>query len=374
MSGIYVHIPFCKKACHYCNFHFSTSLAHKDKLLSMLHREIGMTSDYLSDRKLTSIYLGGGTPSLLEAYEIKGILDSLSDIYKWSDDIEITLEANPDDISARYLAELHHIGINRLSVGIQSFAEEDLRYMNRAHDAHQAESCLDLISKSPIDNYSLDLIYGSPTTTMEIWQDNVRKAMSYDPSHISAYCLTIEPDTAMGRWLDKGKIDQIDDHKANDQFAYLIDSLRKDGYQHYEISNFARPGHYAIHNTNYWRGEHYLGIGPAAHSYDGLSRSWNVANNAQYIRSISDDVLPRTTETLSVDDVYNEMVMTGLRTMWGVAFADLKSKLTTEYVSYLKDCISDPWISQYVFDNGTCVKLTDEGKVFADKIASLCFK
>lgn len=373
MSGIYIHIPFCKKACHYCNFHFSTSLKHKRPLLDAIIKEIELRADYLTDNQLTSIYFGGGTPSLLSASEVQEILDQLSRFYQWESDTEITIETNPDDITQEYLDDLYSLGVNRLSVGIQSFDKVDLEYMNRAHNEVEAVQCLELIKSSAFDNYTLDLIYGSSTTSDDVWKSNVEKALSFQPDHISAYCLTIEDGTAMGNWLSNGKIEQIDDDKANRQFEYLVDTLHDRGYEHYEISNFARKSKYAIHNTNYWMGKHYLGLGPAAHSYNTSSRSWNIANNAKYIKALQLNQLPLTSESLSADDVYNETIMTGLRTMWGVDLMNIQSRLGNKYLEHFTQCLSTPWMTDKVIITEQSVRLSKKGKFFADKIASLCF-
>jgi len=373
MAGIYIHIPFCKQACHYCNFHFSTSLRLKDELIDALTREIELRHTYLAGSHLDSIYFGGGTPSLLERSELEKIFSTLSKYYSWDSQTEITLEANPDDLSTAKIKDLKAGGINRLSIGIQSFMEKDLLFMNRAHNAQEAEWCIKAVQDAGFSNISTDLIYGSPSTSDRDWIRNIEKMITFDVPHISAYCLTVETGTALHHFVQSGKVQPVDEQKAEKQFNILMQNLRSNGYDHYEISNFGKPNHYAVHNTNYWMGIPYLGIGPGAHSFDGQStRSWNIAHNPKYIAAIQNGELPNESETLTAKDRYNEHLLIRLRTKWGI---DLKI-LKNDYPSYAVNLHTK--IQPFLLNNDVIIKdekiiLTDQGKHFADRIAMELF-
>lgn len=373
MAGLYLHIPFCRKACYYCNFHFSTSLAYKDRMLKSILREIELRKDFFDNNILDSIYFGGGTPSVLTVREIKQIIDLIKIHYRLKPDCEITFEVNPDDIIPTYLDGLLEQGVNRLSVGIQSFFQKDLEYMNRSHTADQSRLALEYIKKAGFRDFSLDLIYGGHTTSNEMWEQNVESALHFAPNHLSAYCMTIEPKTVFGSWNKKGKLEDINEEKANQQFEYLTRKLKEAGYIHYEISNFALPDHLALHNSNYWKGKPYLGIGPSAHSYLNEVRTWNIANNATYMDMLELEKLPLTEEKLSLSDRYNEHIMTRLRTIWGVDLNELKSSfgeiIYTETLSKTKDKEVKDFIT---IDNGV-ITLTQEGKIFADAVAAHFF-
>jgi len=372
MSGIYIHIPFCKQACHYCNFHFSTSLQSKDAIVSAICKEILIQKNYLKEKSLSSIYFGGGTPSLLTDGELGQIFSAIGQVYSWGDKTEITIEANPDDITIEKLNSFKKWGINRLSIGIQSFFDEDLQWMNRAHNANEAQSCIKMAQDAGFDNITIDLIYGSPTTTHEMWAKNIEDALSLDIPHISSYCLTVEENTALHHLVKKGKTSAPDSDKASRQFTGLIDRLTAHGYDHYEISNFAKPERYAIHNTNYWKGAHYLGIGPSAHSYNGETRSWNIAHNQKYILALQDDKIPSETEILALDTRYNEYIMTGLRTMWGVDL-DKINAFGESFSAYFMENIGAEIKAGFVVFDGHTYRLTQAGKHFADGIASNLF-
>jgi oxygen-independent coproporphyrinogen III oxidase len=372
MSGIYIHIPFCKQACHYCNFHFSTTLKLKGDIVSAICKEIMIQKNYLKEKSLTSIYFGGGTPSLLTDDELGQIFNALHEVYTWTDQTEITLEANPDDIHLEKLMSFKKWGINRLSIGIQSFFNEDLQWMNRAHNAQEAQTCIKMAQDVGFDNITIDLIYGSPTTTFDMWQENIKTALSLDIPHISSYCLTVEEGTALHHHVKKGKKSSPDTDMASRQFTTLIEKLTAAGYQHYEISNFAKPGKYAIHNTNYWKGAQYLGIGPSAHSFDGGSRSWNIAHNQKYIQSLNEGIIPSETEVLSTATRYNEYIMTGLRTMWGVNLEEI-NRFGAAFGSYFLDGIQSEIQAGFVTQEGNKYTLTQVGKHFADGIASNLF-
>jgi oxygen-independent coproporphyrinogen-3 oxidase len=365
MGGIYIHIPFCKQACHYCNFHFSTSLKNKSRLIDALVKEISMVESSLSAKELTSIYFGGGTPSLLDEEELTMIFQALSHKYKWNDKIEITLEANPDDIDPVKLRLWKKHGINRLSIGIQSFHDTDLKWMNRAHNAEEAGRCIAMAKDYGFDNLTIDLIYGSPTTTDEMWRENIDRAIKYDIDHISSYCLTVEQGTALAHFVKKEKEKEIDQEKAIRQYDMLIDALEERGYEHYEISNFARNGMYAVHNTHYWKGTPYQGFGPSAHSYDGSHRKWNIANNMKYIRAIEQDSMLFEEEQLTAIDRYNEYVLTRLRTIWGIKIPEVDEGFRQHFKTAIASLISQG----YIFNEGDGFLLTRKGKHFADRVS-----
>ncbi|NVJ63069.1 MAG: radical SAM family heme chaperone HemW [Flavobacteriaceae bacterium] len=371
MAGIYLHIPFCRQACSYCDFHFSTSLKHKDELLDAMKRELLMRNQELKI-PLQSIYFGGGTPSVLSTVEIEELIDLIKSNFILDTEVEITLEANPDDLTKEKVEELAKSSINRLSVGIQSFRDADLQLMNRAHNALEAEESLELISKN-FELFTLDLIYGIPGLTDEDWERNIRKALSYNPKHISAYALTVEEKTALEYQIRKKKVAPIDENLAQEQFFILKSILEEEGFEHYEISNFAKDGSYAINNTAYWKGEPYLGIGPSAHSFDQKNRSWNISNNAKYIKSIRQGVLPLEQEQLSVWESYNEYVMTGLRTMWGIRLEELKSKFSEELFNYfIKSSAAKIELNILIKEKGS-IYIHPSKLFFADGIASDLF-
>jgi oxygen-independent coproporphyrinogen-3 oxidase len=372
VSGIYLHIPFCKQACYYCNFHFSTSLKKKDELLDCLVKEIGLRKDELKGDIIETIYFGGGTPSLLSTKEIQVLIDAVYRNFKVVAHPEITLEANPDDLSEEKIIELSQSPINRLSIGIQSFFEHDLKLMNRAHNVHEAKKCLE-IATNYFENISVDLIYGIPDCTNEQWRDNIHTALRFGVPHISSYALTVEPNTALDRFVKKGIIKNVDDDKAEEQFVILTEELNKAGFIHYELSNFGKKGFFSKNNSSYWLGKSYLGIGPAAHSFNGKQRSWNVQNNAMYIKKINQNELPIQRETLSVTDRYNEYVMTGLRTVWGVSLEKINNDFGENYGKYLQ-MQSKKFITQeLLYIENNILKTTQKGKFLSDGLASDLF-
>jgi oxygen-independent coproporphyrinogen-3 oxidase len=372
VSGIYLHIPFCKQACYYCNFHFSTSLKKKDELLDCLVKEIGLRKDELKGDLIETIYFGGGTPSLLSTKEIQVLIDAVFRNFKVVAHPEITLEANPDDLSEEKIIELSQSPINRLSIGIQSFFEHDLKLMNRAHNVHEAKKCLE-IATNYFENISVDLIYGIPDCTNEQWRDNIHTALGFGVPHISSYALTVEPNTALDSFVQKGIIKNVDDDKAEEQFVILTEELNKAGFIHYELSNFGKKGFFSKNNSSYWLGKSYLGIGPAAHSFNGKQRSWNVQNNAIYIKKIIQNELPIQRETLSVTDRYNEYVMTGLRTVWGVSLEKINNDFGENYGKYLQ-MQSKKFITQeLLYIENNILKTTQKGKFLSDGLASDLF-
>ncbi|MGB5460152.1 MAG: radical SAM family heme chaperone HemW [Eudoraea sp.] len=372
MAGIYIHIPFCKQACHYCDFHFSTNLRKKQDMVSALQKELLLRKDELKNEEVQTIYFGGGTPSVLEIGEINEIIKTVDENYRVIKHPEITLEANPDDLSIKKIKELSDSPINRLSIGVQSFFDQDLKLMNRAHDAKEADLCLNE-AKKYFDNISIDLIYGIPGMTNARWEENINKALSYELPHISSYALTVEPKTALKAFIDKGIIPNVDDEVAEEQFNILCTLLEKEGFINYEISNFGKEGYFSKNNTAYWKGKKYIGIGPSAHSYDGTKRAWNINNNSKYIRSIKENILPLEEEVLSKTDRYNEYVMTALRTIWGVSLDKIRNEFGTNYYEYLLDQ-SDKYIKEKLLvTEGDKLSVTKKGKFLCDGIASDLF-
>lgn len=373
MAGIYIHIPFCKKACHYCDFHFSTSLKNKEALVDALCSEIGMRHDYLENKKLSTIYFGGGTPSLLTSSELDKIISTIREYFEVIPNAEITLEANPDDLTPEKIKELKASGINRLSIGIQSFFDDDLQRMNRSHSAQQAIDAVKNAISYGINNISIDLIYGLPNLTKEKWVHNLQQAFQLNVTHLSAYCLTIEEGTAFNHFLHKGKITLPTEPETIEQFELLMIEAAKHDFIHYEISNFCKAGKQSRHNSSYWTNEHYLGIGPSAHSYNGISRQFNVANNIKYIKGISSGILDMEIEMLTPANKFNEYVMTRLRTIWGINPAFISEQFGKETLTTFLSGAEPYLVSgslQWQQDN---LILTQKGKLLADKIASDLF-
>lgn len=372
MAGIYIHIPFCKQACHYCDFHFSTSLKKKEEMLDSIKRELFLRKDELEGEIIETIYFGGGTPSILEVDEINAMIQSVYDLFEVIDAPEITLEANPDDLDSATLHKLAESRVNRLSIGIQSFEEADLKMMNRAHNSTEAIQCLE-IATTLFDNISIDLIYGIPNMSNERWLSNVQRILDLGIPHISCYALTVEERTALNKLIKKGVIPSPEEEVAHQHFMLLIETLRANGYIHYELSNFAKPGFYSKNNSAYWLGKKYLGIGPSAHSFDGVHRSWNIANNSLYIKDIAEDKLPLEIEELSLTDRYNEYIMTGLRTIWGVDLNRVKREFGEVYFDYLVRLSSSFIEKELMKKESDILTITDKGKFLSDGIASDLF-
>jgi oxygen-independent coproporphyrinogen III oxidase len=373
MSGIYIHIPFCRKACHYCNFHFSTQQQYRPAMVEAIAKEAALRKHYVTDF-IETIYLGGGTPSLLSDEELSAILEPIFTHYQLAEQVEITLEANPDDISIDKLMTWKKAGVNRLSIGIQSFFEEDLQWMNRAHSAIQAKQCIELAQSAGFNNLTIDLIYGTPGLDNERWKKNITTALALGVPHLSCYALTVEPDTALDKLIQKGSKTNVDQHIQALQFDILINELEKAGFEHYEISNFAKPGYRSKHNSSYWQGKSYLGLGPSAHSFDGCSRQWNISNNALYITSIEKDIIPFEAETLTAEQQLNEYVMTSLRTMEGCSLQKIKMNWGNDVAQKIKDIAQ-----KYVREEQLILKeehliLTKKGKFLADGIAADLFQ
>lgn len=372
MAGIYIHIPFCRQKCSYCNFYFSVSMKTKNALVEAILKEIELNHNYLSNKKIDSIYFGGGTPSVLSSVEIALIIERLNQYFIFNSNIEITLEANPDDINKKYLNELKNIGINRFSMGVQSFFDDELIILNRSHNATKAQDSIKMIQDAGFDNMNIDLIFGIPNSNIERWQQNLKIFLELDIPHLSSYNLTIEPKTTIAHQIKIGKYNTPDDELNAELFLITQDILQSKGYEHYEISNYAKNRAYALHNTNYWKGIPYLGFGPSAHSYDGESRQWNIANNRKYIKILERGNLPFEKEILSTEDKYNEYIMTGFRTMWGVDIKIIsnfgqkfKENFELEIIKYIEN--------RFVKKENNIYKLSKKGKLYADKIASDLF-
>ncbi|MDC1503953.1 radical SAM family heme chaperone HemW [Winogradskyella sp.] len=388
--GIYIHIPFCKQACHYCDFHFSTSLKKRDDMVAALAKELQLRKDEFKNQPVETIYFGGGTPSLLTIGELHYLIETVYKNYQVSTNPEITLEANPDDLitasksnghdslsavqrSLSIFKDYKNIGINRLSIGIQSFFEADLKLMNRAHNAAEAKTCLEEATKY-FDNISLDLIYGVPGASNAQWLANIEMALSFGIPHISSYALTVEPKTALASFIEKGIIANVDDEQAHDQFHILKDTLEASGFVHYELSNFGKDGYFSKNNSAYWQGKSYIGIGPSAHSFNGKQRGWNVKNNSKYINAIMSSQLPIEIETLTLTDQYNEYIMTGLRTIWGVSFDKVELDFGSTYKTYLIEQSKIFINQQLLYIDGAHLRVTKKGQFLSDGISSELFK
>jgi oxygen-independent coproporphyrinogen-3 oxidase len=373
MAGIYLHIPFCKKACHYCDFHFSTSPQYKDQMLQALSQEIDLRKNYLAGETIETIYFGGGTPSLLSADDLQILIGAITDLYEVSPTAEITLEANPDDLNPQKVREFRQTLINRFSIGIQSFFEEDLKWMNRAHTAREAQSSIKRVQDAGFENITADLIYGFPLLNTPKWEHNIQQLIELQIPHISSYAMTVEPATALSSFIKKGEQKPMDEGQSTAQFLFLMDQLIGVGFEHYEISNFAKPGLYSKHNSNYWEGVPYLGIGPSAHSFNGESRQWNISNNSKYIEQIQLKKIPAEIEVLTTENRINEYIMTSLRTSKGMSLQKITERFGSDYSNEVKDGLEPFADKNWINLNDQIVTLTTDGKLFADHIASELF-
>ena len=373
MAGLYLHIPFCKQACHYCDFHFSTNQEKKAEMMSAFIQEIELQKDYLQDESITTLYFGGGTPSLLTQFELSDLMEAIRKNFSVASSTEITLEANPDDLTKEKLQILKDAGINRLSIGIQSFDTEVLQFLNRAHDGATALTCVGLARDIGFKNISIDLIYSIPSQDHLKWAKNINQALALNPNHISSYSLTIEEKTAFGRWAATGKLKAKDDDFAATQLIMLVDKLAENGYEQYEVSNFAQSGFQSQHNSSYWKQKKYLGIGPSAHSYNGNSRQFNISNNHLYLKSLKKNIIPYTIEVLTQAESINDYLLTTLRTSWGANLVTLKEdfnfNLMEEHTAYVQSLLENKLAR---IENETFI-LTNSGKLLADKIASDLF-
>lgn len=392
MAGIYLHIPFCKKACNYCNFHFSTNLKTKSELVRAIQKELVFNVAYLQDHTIETIYFGGGTPSVLSADELDELISTIKTHYNAREVKEITIEANPDDLTLDYLKSIYNTPINRLSIGVQSFKEKDLRWMNRAHNARQAHESIENALKTGFKHLSVDLIYGLPESTTLDWLKNLETLAQFDVEHASCYALTVEGNTALHYAIENKKLPPVKDETMVRDFNLLMQFMPEHGFEQYEISNFARDAAFAQHNSNYWLGAWYLGVGPSAHSFNGSSRQWNGANNASYIKSLNDDILPFLKEELTLANKYNEYVMTRLRTSWGCSEKEILKRFGNETSVHFNQNIAQYLINGWVeiiknkaeeveinfnsfqtIPSDTIYKLSNKGKLHADLIASELF-
>jgi len=366
MAGIYIHIPYCRQACHYCDFHFSTERGTKPAFVIALLKEMELQRNYLKGEQIETIYFGGGTPSLLSGFELKEIFEELSRIFSINSDAEITLEANPDDLSEEKICDLKSSPVNRLSIGVQSFFEEDLRWMNRVHNQYQARTCVKLAQDAGFENISIDLIYGLPPSTNDQWEENLETAFGLNVRHLSCYCLTVEPRTALAHFISAGKSKAPNEVQGAQQFEMLMKKIKERGWMHYEISNFACSAKFiSQHNSAYWQGKKYLGLGPSAHSFNGTSRQWNVTNNNKYIESLSREIIPFEKEELTATQRINERIMTELRTMWGLRISDFGSPISDLLEEKSHSFIKGGFLKLH----DDVLGLTDRGKLIADKIA-----
>ena len=372
MSNLYFHYPFCKQACHYCNFHFSTQTRGSDRMWDAMQIELNLRRDELQ-LPIESIYFGGGSPSLLNPQKIEALLNFLSDEYAFVSDPEITLEVNPDDASNDYLTMLKAAGINRISLGVQSFIERDLKLMNRVHSSNQAQEALSNTARL-FSNFSLDLIYGMPYSNLLEWEQNINRALEYNPPHLSSYALTVEEATALHYQVKKGQILLLPEEAVQDQYLLLLELTEQYGLINYEFSNFGKPNYFSINNRNYWQGKPYLGIGPGAHSYDGDAlRKWNLSNNARYIKAIEDGKQPVKEEKLSTKDRYNEYIMTGLRTIDGISLDHIKKLFGSLYAQYLEEQAARHFSDHNFYWDGDRLKVAKKAKFLTDGLAADLF-
>lgn len=373
MSGIYLHIPFCRQACHYCDFHFSTNLENQNDVIAALKRELFLRKQYLDNEPVKTIYFGGGTPSVLSSAQLKELMTVIQHNFILEPEAEITLEANPEDLTIENLMVFQETGINRLSIGIQSFDPKVLKFINRSHNEEAAFTSFTLARKAGFKNISIDLIYSIPDQPDSIWLKNIHQAIDLQPEHISSYSLTIEERTVFGRWHEKGKLKSIDDEDAARQLEILMKEMDQAGYEQYEISNFSKPGFQSKHNSSYWKREPYLGIGPSAHSYNGSSRQYNVSNNYEYLKNLNLDIVPFVREELSREDKINDFLLTSLRTSWGADLSILRLEMNYDVLkvhsAYLKKLLDE----NFIRIENDFLTLTNKGKLLADKISSDLF-
>ncbi len=369
MSGIYLHIPFCKQACHYCDFHFSTNRKNIDDLVDTLCKELEFRKNYLGSSTIETVYFGGGTPSLLSIQQLAKIFSAIHKYYKVAGGAEITLEVNPDDVNQNLIDGWKSNGVNRISLGIQTFNDKKLSYINRSHDSKQAKDAIELIAGN-FRNFNADLIYAIPPADMKIWEDDIQKLLTYDPTHVSIYGLTIEEKTAFGKWAETGKFQEIPETENLNQYQLAISLLENAGYLHYEVSNFSKPDQHSAHNTSYWKGKNYLGIGPGAHSFNRISRTWNVRNNQKYVQRLSHGELPCEEEILTKTDKQNEFMLTRIRNIWGIDLAIYEKQFGIDFLltheKFIQQLIND----QYAVIENNRFLLTKKGWFLADEIAS----
>ena len=372
MAGIYFHFPFCRQACHYCNFHFSTQLKFQEEMLDAFEREIQLRGEELPSN-LESIYFGGGSPSLLPPKSIERLVNGVYSSVKLGEKIEITVEVNPDDVSYEYLKGLKSVGVNRLSIGIQSFFDTELELMNRIHNVDQGIDSIEWTAQL-FNNFSVDLIYGIPSSDLSTWKTNLNRVLTYTPPHLSTYALTVEAKTVLAHQVKNNEVELLDEQLVKSQYDWMVKRLEEANYENYEFSNFSKPGFNSINNSNYWKGKAYVGIGPAAHSFDGKrKRSWNLSNNIQYMESIKEGVLPSQYENLKLHEVFNEYLMTGLRTSWGVSLEKINQSFGSHYSQYLEKQVENHLAEQRLYWDGDTLRVSKSAKFLSDGIASDLF-
>jgi len=370
VAGIYIHIPFCRKLCHYCDFYHVIAPEENTSYIDVLKKEAEIRQNYLAGKTVKTIYIGGGTPSILTVKELGDILDHLGRLFVIEPENEITVEANPDDVTGDYLTDLRAIGINRISLGVQSWRDEDLRMMNRRHTVMQAGDALEKSMKAGFENISIDLIYGIPGMGIDNWAANLDKTLSFDIKHLSAYHLTIEPGTVFGKMKEKGLLEEVDEEESTAEFNLLIEKTESAGLIQYEISNFGKPEYFSVHNTNYWRQVPYIGLGPSAHSFNGYSRQWNVRDLKKYMKALKGGKLLFEKEELDIKTKFNEYIMTSLRTMWGIDLEYVEKIFEKEGYDYVIN-LSGKFINYGLMrqENNNLV-LTNQGKMISDNIIS----
>jgi oxygen-independent coproporphyrinogen-3 oxidase len=373
LAGIYIHIPFCKQICHYCNFYSLVSVKYRQPFFTALLKEISIQKDYLQGETVNTIYFGGGTPSLIPTEDLQQIIDLIHKTHLVHPNVEITLEANPDDLNKEVISSIQKTNINRLSMGVQSFRDKDLKYLNRVHNSKQVFSSIKMTQDAGFWNLSIDLIFGIPTLSNKKWEENISTFLDLEIPHLSAYALTVEPKTALDVLIRKGKMTPVDENATVSQFQILMKAMKGFDYEHYEISNYCKPGFYSKHNRSYWSGEKYLGLGPSSHSYNGNSRQWNIANTRKYIEKISEMEIPSEIEILTVEQQYNEYVLTSLRTIWGTDSDFIKKRFGKKFLDLFMQ------VSRKFLESGMLIKrdnifnLTEKGKLFADGISAELF-
>lgn len=370
MAGIYIHVPFCKTRCIYCDFYTRTNMEQKMPYVSAICKELALRSDYVGEEPISTIYFGGGTPSQLSETDFKSIFKNIYEIFAVENDAEITLEANPDDLNSKYLDMLRQIGFNRLSMGVQSFDDEQLQFLNRRHSAQKAIDIVRASQQSGFSNISIDLMYGLPGLTLDLWNKTLDTAIDLNIQHISSYHLIYEQGTKLYRLLQKGDIKSVDEELSVQMFTTLIKRLQEINFIHYEISNFGKEGYFSRHNSSYWLGAKYLGLGPSAHSYNGLNRCWNISSISKYIQGISENNPNLEIEDLDVRTQYNDFILTGMRTMWGINRNDLQKEFGLKYTNYCDVNIARHLKSGDVLLDGHNYKISSKGIFVSDSIMS----
>jgi len=373
MAGIYLHIPFCRQACYYCDFHFSTSQDSRERVIHALVHELVLQKDYLDKEEIETIYFGGGTPSILTEIEVAYILKAIRSNFTICANPEVTLEANPDDLTKDKLKELKNAGVNRLSIGIQSFDDKILKSLNRVHDSKMAVECLHHANELGFGNISIDLIYAIPGLENTKWKEAIDEAILFNPQHISSYSLTVEEKTVFGRLAARGTFKAVDDDIAAQQLHILAGALELQGYEQYEVSNFSKAGYRSKHNSNYWKNKKYLGVGPSAHSYNGTSRQYNISNNHLYTESLRNNKIPATLEILTREDKINEYLLTSLRTVWGANLTLLQQEYDFDLVNIYKQYVQILKEKGLATVTNDTLHLTKQGLLLADKVASDLF-